>query len=198
MNNIIFDLGGVVLDGNPVSILNKLDINEADYNKMICFFDNWDKLDLGQQSLEEKFLECNFPEYIYSKYKETLLKYYEIRDVNMNIIELMKKLKLNNNKIFILSDNNSEAIKYYQNNSLFNDIDGWVVSCDYNTLKKNGKLFETLLDKYKLLPEECYYIDDKQSNIDIASNYNIIGYRYDDNIDIIDLYNNMRNNGIKI
>lgn len=198
MHNIIFDLGGVLLKDKPVSILKKFNVNEADYNQLINFFENWEKLDLGQQSLEEKFLECNFPDYISFKYKDILLKYYEIRDINIDLIDLINKLKNNNYKIYILSDNNLEAFNYYKNNELFNMVDGWVVSCDYNSTKSDGKLFKILLDKYKLKPEECYFIDDKQSNIDIAFKYNIIGYKYDENSDIMKLYKDMRDNNIKI
>ena len=198
MHNIVFDLGGVLLKDKPVSILKKINVNEADYNQLIDFFENWEKLNLGQQSLEEKFLECNFPDYISFKYKDILLKYYEIRDINIDLIDLINKLKNNSYKIYILSDNNSEASNYYKNNTLFNVVNGWVVSCDYNVTKSDGKLFEILLDKYKLKPEECFFIDDKQSNVDMAFKYNINGYKYDENSDIMKLYNNMRENGIKI
>jgi len=198
MHNIIFDLGGVLLKSKPISILKKIDINEEEYSQLINFFENWKKLDLGQQSLEEKFLECNFPDYISSKYKDILLKYYEIRDINMDLINLINKLKNNNYKTYILSDNNLEASNYYKNNALFSEIDGWVVSCDYNVTKNDGKLFEILLDNYKLKPEECYFIDDKQSNIDMAFKYNINGYKYNENSNIMKLYDDMRENDIKI
>ena len=155
-------------------------------------------MDLGQQSLEEKFLECYYTDYISSNYKDILLKYYEIRDINMDLINLIYQLKNNSYKIYILSDNNLEASSYYKNHTLFHVIDGWIFSCDYNVTKSDGKLFEILLDKFKLKPEECYFIDDKQSNIDMAFKYNINGYKYDGNSDIMKLYNNMRKNGIKI
>ncbi len=196
MKNIIFDIGGVILRDKPSSILDKLNINKKDYNQLIMFFKNWEKLDLGQQSLEEKLIECNFPDYISSKYKDILLKYYEFRDINIDIIELIKKLKHNNYKIYVLSDNNLEAYKYFQKNTLFNDIDEWVVSCNYGATKRDGKLFEILLDKYKLLPQECYFIDDKDENINVAYKYNIKGFRFDDNFGIEQLYNDMKNNGI--
>ena len=198
MHNIVFDLGGVLLKDKPVSILKKININEADYNQLIKFFENWEKLDLGQQSLEEKFLECNFPDYVSFKYKDILLKYYEIRDINNDIIDLINILKRNNYKIYVLSDNNSESFKYYQNHVLFNNIDEWILSCDYKVLKSDGELFKIMLEKYNLDPEECYFIDDKQLNIDIANKYHIKGYTFDEKQDIKLLYNDMIDNGIKI
>ena len=198
IKNIIFDLGGVILKDKPSSILKKIDVNEEDYSKLLTFFNNWKKLDLGKQTLEEKFLECNFSEHISSKFKDILLKYYEIRDINNDIIELIKLLQKNNYKVYVLSDNNSESFKYYKNLELFNNIDYWILSCDYGALKVDGNLFEIMFEKYKLIPEECYFIDDKQSNIDIANKYHIKGFIFNENLDINLLYKNMKDNGINI
>ena len=40
IKNIIFDLGGVILKGKPISILDDLNIDEDVYNKLKVFFDN--------------------------------------------------------------------------------------------------------------------------------------------------------------
>ena len=198
MKNIIFDLGGVILKGTPVTILEKIDISNEEYNELIKFFQDWKNIDLGTQTLEEKFNKCNFSSRLVSKYKNILLNYYKIREININLIELINKLKLNNYNIYILSDNNKESFTYYKKSDLFKNVDGWVVSCDYNTVKKDNKLFQILLDKYNLLGEECYYIDDKEENINIARNYNIKGYIFNENEEIEKLYNDMKENGINV
>ena len=198
MKNALFDLGGVLLTEKPISILKKININLNDYNQIITFFKDWDKLDLGEQTLEEKFIECNFSEDIISKYKDILLKYYEIRDINTELIELIKRLKQNGYKVYILSDNNMESYIYYKNLELFSNIDGWTLSCEHNAVKEDGKLFEIIIDKFNLIPEESYFIDDKQLNIDLANKYSMKGYKFDEKEDIENLYNDMRKNGFNI
>ena len=198
MKNALFDLGGVLLTEKPISILKKINISSDDYNQIITFFKDWDKLDLGEQTLEEKFIECNFSEDTISKYKDILLKYYEIRDINTELIELIKRLKQNGYKVYILSDNNMESYIYYKNLELFSNIDGWTLSCEHNAVKEDGKLFEIIIDKFNLIPEESYFIDDKQLNIDLANKYSMKGYKFDEKEDIENLYNDMRKNGFNI
>ena len=176
MKNVIFDLGGVILKDSPISILNNVD----DYEILKKFFDDWTLLDLGKISLEEKFLSCNFSNEIILKYKSLLLEYYKYRKINMDFIYLISILKNNGYNVYILSDNNMEAYNYYKNNDLFKNIDGWVLSCEYGCLKKDGVLFEILIDKFNLKSDECYFIDDRKINIDMALKYGIKGFVFGD------------------
>ena len=194
MKNIIFDLGGVVLKDTPSSILDKLDITDDTKKELLNFFDDFTNIDLGLETLKEKFDSCKFSDDIKKNYESFLVNYYEIRDINYEMIELINTLKKNNYNIYVLSDNNLDAAKYYKNK--MNNIDGWIFSCDYNTLKKDEKLFKILIDKYNLVPQECYYIDDRKGNVDIALKYGIKGYTYNNKIE--DLYKDMSNNGIII
>lgn len=194
MKNIIFDLGGVLLKGTPSSFLKKELLNNKEYNMLLSFFDNWENLDLGNESLEDKFLKCK----IDNKYKNILLNYYEKRDINMDLINLSKKLKSNGYKLYILSDNNKESSEYYKSNKLFDSFDGWVISCDYKTVKKDGRLFEIMLEKYNLKPNECFFIDDNTVNVEVAKRYGIKGFVYNENDDITKLYECMIDNEIKL
>lgn len=193
MKNIIFDLGGVIIKDKPSSILKKYNIDGLEYKKLLLFFDNWKLLDLGYKSLKDKLLECNFDNSL-NKFQDILLNYYKYREIDNNLIELIKELKSRNYKVYVLSDNNLEVSKYYQNHKLFSNIDGWVFSCDYHYLKKDGLLFEIFLNKYHLKPEDCYFIDNDKANIDIARQYNITSYLYHN--DFNDLYNNLIKNNI--
>ena len=190
MKNIIFDLGGVILKGTPK------DMFKNENEKLLSFFENSDDLDLGNITLEEKFNNCNFSEELIKEYKERLTKYYEFREINLDLINLIKKLKKNGYMIYILSDNNKETYDYCKELNIFSDIDGWVVSCEYHTMKKDKILFDIFLKKYDLDPKECYFIDDKESNVLIAKEYGIKGYVFDENKDISLLYNDMKDNGI--
>ena len=193
MKNIIFDLGGVILKDKPISVLNNIDIDNDVYNELKLFFDNWDDLDLGEKSLLEKYNEFNFSTDLY---KDRLVNYFLYRDFNMDLISLLGVLKSKNYNLYVLSDNNFDAYDFYKSNDLFKDIDGWVMSCDYHTLKKDGVLFDILIDKFSLNPSECYFIDDRKVNIDEAFKRNIKGFVFNNDIEL--LYEDMRSNGIDI
>lgn len=182
MKNIIFDLGGVILEGKASSVLDKLNLNNEEYNSLLEFFNDWKNLDIDKETIEDKFNSYNFNQEIINKYKDKLLKYYELRNINIELINLIKELK-RNYKVYILSDNNKEASIYYKN--LFNDLDGYVFSYEYKTIKKEGKLFDIFLNKYNLNPKDCYFIDDNIENIVIAQEKGINTYQYTNNENLI-------------
>lgn len=177
--NIIFDLNGVIIKGKAKDVLDKLNLTKEEYNELVKFFDNWNTLDIDEETTEEKFDSYNFSNDIVTKYKDRLLKYYELRDYNMNLINLIKDLKKKNNKVYVLSDNNKDASNYYKN--ILKDIDGYVFSYEYKTVKQDGKLFDIFLDKYNLDPKTCYFIDNTKENIEVANSKGINGILYKDN-----------------
>ena len=197
IKNIIFDLGGVILKEKPISTLKKIDIDDKTYNDLKRFFDDWENLDLGNELLEDKYNKCNFS-YEYKVYKDFLINHYEYRDINLEILNLIKLLKQNNYNVYILSDNNKDTYNYYKNSLDFKDIDGWVVSCDYNSLKKDGILFDILINKFNLNTGECYFIDDNPINIEEAYKHGIKGYIFNEKDDINKLYDDMKNEGILV
>ena len=198
MKNIIFDLGGVILLDKPISILNNIEVDDTTYNDLKIFFDDWKMLDLGNESLEDKFNKCNLSKENEVKYKNILLNYFKYRKLNENIISLINKLKRNNYNVYILSDNNWECFNYYKEHELFKNLDGWVVSCEYNTSKKDGKLFDILIDKYNLIPEDCYFIDNEINNVKEANKHGIRGYVFNEKDNINYLYDDLKNNNIEI
>ena len=134
IKNIIFDLGNVILKGKPRSVLECFDLEKR--NELNKFFDDWTALDLGKETLQEKYNKCSFPKDIRKDYQDILIHYYEYRKINQDLIGLINKLKENKYNIYVLSDNNKESIAYYKNNELFKNIDDWIISCDYGTEKK--------------------------------------------------------------
>ena len=59
IKNIIFDLGNVILKDTPSVVLENLKISDEIYKIIKCkFFDNWNKLDLGKETLKEHLDNC--------------------------------------------------------------------------------------------------------------------------------------------
>ena len=79
IKNIIFDLGNVLLYGNPVDIVDNLIVSES--NKDVInstFFSNWEKLHIGKASLVDHFNNCQFSTQIDEDTKEKLINKEEI------------------------------------------------------------------------------------------------------------------------
>ncbi len=170
IKNIVFDLGNVILKGTPSIVLDRFNLDKELYNDIEKnFFSNWNNLDLGLISLEEFFNQCKFKHRISENIKHKLIRYYEYRPMNNDVLALIHRLKINNYKIYLLSNNNKETVNHLRKLPFYKDIEGEVFSCDYHITKPNKDIYKILLDKYNLLANECLFIDDNQNNIDTAS-----------------------------
>ncbi len=184
MKNIIFDIGGVIFLEKSNSVLNKFNIKEEDIKELSIFFENTEKLDKGLQTVEERFESCNFRKELVDKYKNIIINYYKFKEVNNELLDIIKKLKDKYN-FYILSDNGKNFENYIKKKSFYNHFSGSVFSCDYSTMKKEGKLFEILITKYNLDPKESLFIDDIEINIEKAKEYGLNTYRFKCNEDLI-------------
>lgn len=92
-----------------------------------------------------------------------------------------------------------ETFEYFSGKyEFFNMVDGAVVS-GYEEIKKpDSKIFEILLEKYSLVPDECLLIDDDDTNktLEAANNIGIIGRRVNAN-DVNDVKRLLIENNIK-
>ena len=106
----------------------------------------------------------------------------------------MNKLKHNNYKIFILSNNNKETYEYLKQLPVFECVDGWAVSCDYHITKPNKEIYVKLFETFNIKPEECYFIDDNKENIETGKMLGMKGFVLNKNID--ELIDSMKENKI--
>ena len=171
IKNIVFDLGNVILKDTPSVVLENSKISYENCQIIKSrFFDNWNELDLGNETLKEHLNNCGFDFHVDENIREILLNYYKYRPFNNEIIELMNNLKSNKYNIFILSNNNKETYEYLKKLPIFKSVDGWIVSCDYHIMKPNKEIYIKLFRTFNIIPEECFFIDDKEENINVAKN----------------------------
>ncbi len=198
IKNIIFDLGNVLLKSSPSIVLENLNISDEIKNNIKSkFFNNWQHIDLGEESIKEHFDNCKFNFDIDKSTREILLNYYKYRPFNNEMIELMNKLKHNNYKIFILSNNNKETCEYLKQLPIFERIDGWIVSCDYHIVKPNKEIYVKLFNTFNIKPDECFFIDDNKKNVEIGAILGMQGFTFKySNNNIDELINNMKQNNI--
>ena len=109
--------------------------------------------------------------------------------------DLIKKLS-GNYKLALLS-NTSEidyeyGIRKFEVSKLFD-----VTSLSYKVgeMKPGGKIFEDVLGKLKLKPEECVYMDDIEQYVQVARDLGIHGLHYISNSKLLD---DLKNLGVKV
>jgi len=184
IKNIIFDLGNVLIKYSPESFLEKNVKKERQEKFIATVFKSkeWLELDRGTLSYEdaiEKFAEI-IPED--RKNLEKLFK-NNIMDCLAPIeenIEILKKLKKKGYNLFVLSNFHRPAFEQVQKEwEFFDEFDGGVISCYCHLLKPNQRIYELLLARYGLIPEETLFIDDTKINVEKAEKIGMEGIYLD-------------------
>jgi HAD superfamily hydrolase (TIGR01509 family) len=83
-------------------------------------------------------------------------------------IKLAKKLKAKGHRIYILSNWDTESFTYLKEkyHKFFDQqVDGIVISGNVGCMKPDKKIYEILLNKFKLNPHNCVFVDDRIENI---------------------------------
>lgn len=176
IRNIIFDIGGVLLDYNPKTYLDKLNIEDSKRKELndIIFHDQKWKDCLNGFITNSELIEYLVKENL--KYKNEIeqilikdnLKY--MLPPKQEMIEYYKSLKQKEYKIYLCSNITKDTYDYIKDNfEIIQIADGGVFSCFENISKPSVEIYYKLIEKYNLNMEESILIDDTKRNI-ISSN----------------------------
>lgn len=172
--NVIFDLGGVVVTWDPNDFVRKTVKNKKKQHVLrseIVDHSDWIALDRGTLSLDEAIRRgaerTGLPESEIERLLEAVPPF--LMPVPGSI-QLVKDLKKNGNKLFILSNLHVASINYLEKKQSFLELfDGKVISCHINKVKPEPDIYQHLLDRYKLKVAETVFIDDMEENVKVAS-----------------------------
>lgn len=181
IRNIIFDIGNVLADFRWKEFLADKGCDEQMIKriaKATVMTPAWNEFDRGELSEEEVFQE-------FSKNDPQLKD--EFRRIFTNItgmviprefaVPWVRELKNSGYNVYYLSNFSEKAynecpealefIKY---------TDGGILSYREKVVKPDPEIYRRLLDRYKLIPEECVFFDDTKANIDEANELGIHGF----------------------
>lgn len=200
IKNVIFDLGNVVLKLRWDIVLDKYSDNIEDKKLLeTVIFDSeeWQKLDEGiiEKQVAINNMLSKLPERLHISCIGIMKDWQEGFVINTEILKFIDSLKTKGYKTYILSNAPLDVPEYLENNNLNKYFDGKIISAEEKIAKPNKNIYELILNRFSLVPEECLFIDDKPENIDGANSCKINGYVFDYNNfsaflkDIKDLYN---------
>ena len=107
--------------------------------------------------------------------------WYEYMPMNMGICNLIKKLKENNYNVYALSNTHIPVYEYVKNSECGKYFDGFLISAKEKMMKPNANIYYRLFEKFKLNPEESFFIDDNEQNIIASEKCGMRGYVFDIN-----------------
>lgn len=169
MKNIIFDLGNVLILFDPSAYVNEFIPKEKqkEFLEVVFQTSEWKELDLGTLSYDDakavfkkKLKTCD--KEIDALFQDNL--YNMLKPIEMNVA-LLDKLKDKYN-LYILSNFHKDAFEAVSSgHDFFNKFDGGIVSAYHNCIKPDEKIYNLLISKYNLKPDETLFIDDMEENI---------------------------------
>lgn len=180
IKNLLFDLGGVIMDIrrlNCVASFERLGMKDAD-----SF--------LGEYSQKGPFLQLEEGLINETQFRDAVREYIdgEVTDEQIDKafcdflvgipayrLEQLRQLKKQYG-IYMLSNTNpimwhSRIAEEFRQEGMEREdyFDGIVTSFEARSIKPDAKIFHTVVEKLGIKPEETLFLDDSQKNLDAAS-----------------------------
>ena len=184
IKNIVFDLGRVLIKFEPKEYIeqNVTEEKREDFYNGIFGSTEWLMLDRGTLSYEDakKIFKERVPGADKQIDRLFDVDLFEILQPIEENVKLLPKLKEKYN-LYILSNFHQPAFEHiFKKYDFFRLFDGHTVSCYYYLLKPEKEIYDTLIDKFNLIPEETVFIDDTKVNIDACEKEGIRGIHLPD------------------
>ena len=184
IKNIVFDLGRVLIKFEPEEYIeqNVPEEKREDFYNGIFGSTEWLMLDRGTLSYEDakKIFKERVPGADKQIDRLFDVDLFEILQPIEENVKLLPKLKEKYN-LYILSNFHQPAFEHiFKKFEFFKLFDGHTVSCYYYLLKPEKEIYDILIDKFNLIPEETVFIDDTKVNIDACEKEGIRGIHLPD------------------
>ena len=100
---------------------------------------------------------------------------YMQKTINNDIVMLIKRLKQMKYSLIVLSNANPVHAEINYKRGLYSIFDKVYLSNEIKMAKPDKKIYDYVLKKSKLKPEECIFIDDREENVLVANELGIKG-----------------------
>ena len=173
MRNIIFDMGNVLINYDPEHFVDREDLSDADRALLLANIfrsPEWPMVDSGE--LDEPDLETRvlpkLPERLHAVARKLLYSWERPMEPIPGMAELITECKARGMGVYLLSNASRRQPEYWPDIPGSEHFDGVVISALVRQVKPGPEIYRTLLERYRLRPEDCLFVDDVQQNVDGA------------------------------
>lgn len=182
IKNVVFDMGGVLIDFNFKKTLNKCfpEKYHEILSEKVFDCDFWRELDRGTVKSNDVIPEIlpQIPEETRELIAEMVSDFYPYMPVYENMYEFVERIKKAGYNVYLLSNATARFFDRYLDIPAISLMDGMFISCVYKLLKPEREIYEAFCNKFSLVPEECFFIDDMATNIEGAKAFGMKGFVY--------------------
>lgn len=187
IKNIVFDMGNVLVKYDADRVCEHFIADQAvrDRIKTAVFVSpEWVLLDMGVID-EDRALEQMVSRLSSEEEKEAARQcFFHWHEYNMwpaeGMEDLIKDLKGKGYGIYLCSNASVRLLSCYKAVIPGIDLfDGILFSAPEKCMKPQKEIYERLFERFSLKPEECFFIDDLELNIEGAAACGMKGYCYE-------------------
>lgn len=171
IDNIVFDLGNVLVRWSPVEI-TRLVLGDTTPDletraRELFAGETWGKLNLGviddeqakKHFMQEAGLTSFQVEALFYYVKATQIPIYASMD-------LLRRVKASGYKIYALSDNIHSIVAFLKTTyDFWHLFDGAIISAQEGVMKPSLEIYTRLCERYDLMPENTLFLDDIEANV---------------------------------
>jgi epoxide hydrolase-like predicted phosphatase len=180
IRNIVFDLGNVLISFRPSEYFDKNNYPEnlkARILSDIFGSSEWLMLDNGKISTPDAIEAIALKS---SLEKKEIARIFNLRTDLMFPLDkntrLLPELKKGGFRLYYLSNFPPDIFEEIRTGySFFRHFDGGIISGEVKYSKPHNRIYEILLEKYSLEPEESLFIDDLEENVLAAESVGMKG-----------------------
>ena len=184
IKNILFDMGGVLLDFDPERFVGRLSLGAEDGTilvREIFRSIEWVRLDRGSMTGEEvlRSVCARIPERLHGAARELFEHWDEPVLAVEGSYELVEELSGKGYGLYLLSNAGTRHREYWPKLPVSRFFgDRLMVSAFHGILKPEAAFYEKAFERFGLDRRECLFIDDNPVNIEAAWRVGLDGVVY--------------------
>ena len=190
ISNIVFDMGGVLMDWDPDKISLTLCPDPDDAALLAhAVFDSreWGWVDAGAIKPETVAwtAKLKLPERLHHLADVFALRWHEVFDPLPEMGVLVRELKADGYGVYLLSNAGPTFEDYRNRIPAIDAFEGILVSCYEHVVKPDEAIYQLFCKRYGLDPASCLFVDDLERNVVGARRAGMQGYVYDGDVDAL-------------
>lgn len=182
IKNIVFDMGNVLISYNPERYIEKYCGDDEDDKRLLLqeVFQGveWIRTDRGTMTDEEAVMSIcrRVPHRLHKTVEALFCHWHEDIPPVAGMEELILRLKEAGYRIYILSNTCRNYHSFRKRLPAIEYFDGEFISADWRLLKPSREIYQTFCSHFRLVPAECFFIDDMPANIEGAMEIGMNGF----------------------
>ena len=174
IKNVVFDMGNVLFTFKPSEYIRRLGYTGRDAEILeteVFLTPEWSATDRGTLKPPQaaQLLAQRVPEHLKAAVEPLVCHWWEGDLMPVpGMGELVRELKSNGYRIYLLSNASRYIYEYFHRLPAADCFEGLLVSADWLMAKPQHEIYEKLYARFDLIPDECFFVDDRVDNVEVA------------------------------